>query len=77
MYINYFRLCNISGGLHHDNPFTSATNLPLTESKSAMSFALAPIRERNLQRAQPQGYKCIGACLMGGGDSVNLAVFCW
>ena len=36
MYINYFRLCNISGCLHPYNPFTSAANLLPTASKSAM-----------------------------------------
>ena len=33
MYIHYFRQCNISGSLHHENPFTSAANLPPTASK--------------------------------------------
>ena len=42
-------LCNISGGLHPDNPFTSAANLLPTASKSAMFFASALIRKRNLQ----------------------------
>ena len=49
MYINYFGLCNISGGLHQDNPFTSAANLPPTAFKSDMFFASALIRERNLK----------------------------
>ena len=49
MYIYIFRLCNISGGLHHENQFISAANLPPTAFKSAMVFASALIRERNLQ----------------------------
>ena len=47
--MNYFRLYNISGGLHHGNPFTSAANLPPTASKSAMFVASALIRKHNLQ----------------------------
>ena len=46
-----FRQCNISGGgLHHNNPFTSAANLPPTASKSTM-FLLRRLFEsaRNLQ----------------------------
>ena len=34
---------NISGGLHHENPFTFATNLPPTAFKCAMFFASALI----------------------------------
>ena len=49
MRIDYFRLRNISEGLHHENPFTSVANRSPTAFKSAMFFASALIGERNLQ----------------------------
>ena len=73
MYINYFRLCNISGGLHHDNPFASAANLPPTGSKSAMFFASALIRERNLQMHRDLPYAGGGG---GGGEGTVLICCC-
>ena len=45
MYVNYFRLCNISGGLHHENHLIP----PATAFKSAM-FSLPRLFESAISR---------------------------
>ena len=43
MYIHYFKLYNISGGLYHDNPFTSAAN---TQIRHVFCFGAYPRAQR-------------------------------